>query len=282
MKTIGVIGAGTMGIGVTQCLIEFGYEVLLYDISSTVLENVKKQILRNIRMKQLFQVDKLGINETIFERVHLISNIAEVRSADIIIENIDEDFEAKKKVYLELDNICHSDCIFMINTSCISITKIAACTERSEKVIGTHFMNPVPLVDSVEVVRGFNTSEETIEVTKKFLKTLNKQSIIVNDYPGFVANRISHLMMNEAAFILEEQIADVKSIDEIFKKCYGHKMGPLETADLIGLDTVVKSLDVLYESFQDTKFRCCPLLRKMVDAGLYGRKSGKGFYTYEI
>jgi 3-hydroxybutyryl-CoA dehydrogenase len=168
----------------------------------------------------------------------------------------------------------------MVNTSCISITKIGAITKRPDRVVGTHFMNPVPMMKAVEVIKGFYTSEKTIQRTKDLLTSLNKEGIVVNDFPGFVSNRISHLMMNEAAFIVQDQVADIKTVDEIFKKCYSHKMGPLETADLIGIDTVVESLQVLYDSYQDPKFRCCPLLKKMVDAGLLGRKSGRGFYEY--
>ena len=157
---------------------------------------------------------------------------------------------------------------------------IASLTKRPTKVIGTHYMNPVPMKTTVETIRGFHTSDATIETTKQLLATMGKECILVNDYPGFVSNRISHLFMNEAAFVVQDQVASAQEVDDIFKQCYGHKMGPLETADLIGLDTVVNSLEVLYESYQDPKFRCCPLLRKMVDAGLLGVKSGEGFYTY--
>lgn len=188
--------------------------------------------------------------------------------------------ELLKNVYGKIDNICDENCIFLVNTSCISITKIAALTKRPDKVIGTHFMNPVPQKKVVEVVKGYHTSEETIASLKELLANIGKEAIIVNDYPGFVSNRVSHLFMNEAAYVVQDQVASPESVDDIFKKCFGHAMVPLETADLIGLDTVVNSLDILYKSYQDPKFRCCPLLRKMVDAGLYGRKSGEGFYKY--
>ncbi|WP_242655185.1 3-hydroxyacyl-CoA dehydrogenase family protein [Clostridium cellulovorans] len=180
---------------------------------------------------------------------------------------------------------CHcpnESCLFLVNTSCISITKIASLTKRPDKVIGTHFMNPVHIKTAVEAIKGFYTSEETIEKTKELLSKMGKEMIIVNDLPGFVSNRISHLFMNEAAFVVQDQVAAPAEVDAIFKKCYGHVMGPLETADLIGLDTVVDSLEVLYESYQDPKFKCCPLLKKMVDANLKGRKTGKGFYDYTI
>lgn len=157
---------------------------------------------------------------------------------------------------------------------------LASYTQRPEKVIGTHFMNPVNQIHSVEVIKGIHTSAETIERTQHLLEVMGKQAIIINDMAGFVSNRISHLMMNEAAFILQDRIADAATIDEIFKKCYGHKMGPLETADLIGIDTVVDSLNVLYEFYQDFKYRCCPLLKQMVASGYCGKKTGKGFYIY--
>jgi len=169
---------------------------------------------------------------------------------------------------------------FGANTSCISITKIAGATTRPANVVGIHLMNPVHLKPTVEVIRGFHTSEGTIDTLLRLFAVLGKDAVIVEDLPGFVSNRISHLFMNEAAFVLQDGVATPENIDAICKKCFGHTMGPLETADLIGLDTVMRSLDVLYESFQDSKYRCCPLLRKLVHAGHLGRKSGKGFYVY--
>jgi 3-hydroxybutyryl-CoA dehydrogenase len=184
-------------------------------------------------------------------------------------------------VYRALDALCPPEVCFGVNTSCISITRVAGFTQRPDRVIGMHFMNPVYLKTSIEIIRGYHTSEQTIQAARNLLRQLGKDAILVNDYPGFVSNRISHLFMNEAAFVVQDQVATPHEVDAIFKKCYGHTMGPLETADLIGLDTVVHSLDVLYESYQDSKFRCCPLLRKMVHAGLLGVKSGKGFYEYQ-
>jgi len=172
-------------------------------------------------------------------------------------------------------NVC-----FGANTSCISITRIGAATKRPASVVGIHLMNPVHLMPTVEVIRGFHTSERAVEALLRLLSVLGKEAIVVEDMPGFVSNRISHLFMNEAAFVLQDHVASAGQIDMIFKKCFGHKMGPLETADLIGLDTVMRSLDVLYESFQDPKYRCCPLLRKLVHAGHLGRKSGRGFHVY--
>jgi 3-hydroxybutyryl-CoA dehydrogenase len=179
-----------------------------------------------------------------------------------------------------LDRVASPEVCFGANTSCISITQIASATGRPANVVGMHLMNPVHVKPTVEVIRGFHTSDRTIDTLRRLFSRLNKEAIIVEDLPGFVSNRISHLFMNEAAFVLQDQVATPDQIDMIFKKCFGHKMGPLETADLIGLDTVMRSLDVLYESYHDPKYRCCPLLRKLVHAGHLGRKTGKGFHEY--
>jgi 3-hydroxybutyryl-CoA dehydrogenase len=171
--------------------------------------------------------------------------------------------------------------VFAVNTSAISITRIASVTSRAPQVIGMHFMNPVPLKPMVEVIRGYHTSEQTIDTAKALVAAMDKECIVVNDSPGFVTNRVMMLTINEAIFMVQEQVSSVVEIDRLFKQCFGHKMGPLETADLIGLDTILLSIEVLYESFNDSKYRPCPLLKQMVDAGLYGRKSGRGFYTYQ-
>lgn len=281
MKIIGVIGAGVMGKGMAQNLVQDGYQVMLLDISEQILEHSKKDIYNNIRFQTLFNKNlKLEKPEELINRITFSTDYKTLSDAEFIIENVYEKLDEKKKVYKTIDSICPESSIFLVNTSCISITKIAAFTKRPDKVIGTHFMNPVPMKSTVEVIRGYHTSEDTVNRTKEFLTNLRKESIVVNDYPGFVSNRISHLFINEAAYVVQDQVASPEQVDEIFKKCFGHKMGPLETADLIGLDTVVDSLDVLYMSYQDPKFRCCPLLRKMVEAGVHGRKTGDGFYKY--
>lgn len=283
MKVIGVIGAGVMGTGIAHNLALAGYDVILVDISEAILSKAKEHISNNIRLQGLytreFVMDK---PEVILNRISFTVNYELLKEADYIIENVPEKWEVKKEVYLTLDRICPEHCIFAVNTSCISITKVASLTNRPTQVIGSHYMNPVIMKPVVEVIKGYHTSEKTIDVTKELLSSLHKEAIIVNDLPGFVSNRISHLMMNEAAFVVQDQVADPKDVDDIFKKCFGHKMGPLETADLIGLDTVVNSLDILYESYQDPKFRCCPLLRKMAEAGTHGRKTGQGFYPYPM
>ncbi len=270
-SNIGVIGAGNIGIGVVTDLILHGISVVIVDISQEQLEKAKSEILKNIRFAPLLLKSLPKINkEEALERLTLTENISNLADCEFIIENVTEDWKIKEKVYRQLDEIIKPEVCIGCNTSCISITQVGSVTKRPDKIVGIHLMNPVHLKPTVEVIRGFYTSEETLEKLNVLFKQLNKNSILVNDMPGFVSNRISHLFMNEAVFVLQDQVAKAKDIDDIFKKCFGHTMGPLETADLIGLDTVMHSLDVLYESFHDPKFRCCPLLRKMVHAGLSG------------
>jgi 3-hydroxybutyryl-CoA dehydrogenase len=281
MAVIGVVGAGVMGVGVAQVFAQGGYRILLVDVSDEKLREAEKELRKNIRFQALFNNTKDSQNvDDILSKIKFTTDYEQLRDANYVVENVTEDWEIKRKVYARLEEVCPANCIYLVNTSCISVTKIAALTGRPNQVIGTHFMNPVPLKSSIEVIRGYHTSKSTLEKTVDLLGEIRKKCIIVNDMPGFVSNRISHLFMNEAAFVVQDQVANPTEVDEIFRSCYGHKMGPLETADLIGLDTVVKSLKVLYESFQDPKFRCCPLLQKMVDSGMLGKKSGQGFYTY--
>lgn len=281
IKTVGVIGAGVMGIGVAQNLAQTNHQVILIDIAENILEKAKQNIRNNIRFQGFFNKKNVEKPENVLPKILFTSDYQLLKNADFVVENVVEKWDVKKDVYAQIDVICPEHCIFAANTSAIPITRIGSITKRPAKVIGMHFMNPVPMKKIVETIRGYHTSDETIEIAKKFLSQMGKDCIIINDAPGFVANRLSHLFMNEAANLVMENIATPKDIDDIFKKCYGHAMGPLETADLIGLDTVVDTLQVLYENYQDSKFRCSPLLKKMVDAGLYGQKSGKGFYTYQ-
>src|ERR1051326_3235104 len=204
-----------------------------------------------------------------------------LRDADFVVENVTEKFEVKTQVYRQLDAICPPQCVFAANTSAIPITRIGAMTNRPTQVLGMHFMNPVPLKTAVEVIRGYHTSDTTIAVATRLLGLMGKKAILVNDSPGFVSNRVLMLTINEAIFLVQEKVASPEVVDDIFKNCFEHKMGPLETADLIGLDTILFSIEVLYDEFKDSKFRPCPLLRQMVDAGLHGRKTGRGFYSYE-
>lgn len=281
MKKIGVIGAGVMGIGVAQKFAQKSYEIVLIDINEEIIGQAKGNLMRNVMLYNMFnRNDQIENIDELLGRIKFSTNNEDLADMDVIIENVPEILEVKKEVYIKLEEICKDECIYLVNTSCISITKIASYTNRAAKIIGTHFMNPVPMKKAVEVIRGFHTSEETINKTLELLSSVGIKSIIVNDYPGFVSNRISHLFMNEAAYTVQDGVSNPADVDEIFRSCFEHKMGPLETADLIGLDTVVNSLDILYQSYQDSKFRCCPLLRKMVDAGQLGRKSGKGFYEY--
>lgn len=282
IQTVGVVGAGVMGIGVAQNLAQTGHQVLLVDISEDILDKAKHEIRNNIRFQGFFKKsDSKGSSDGIIEKIEFSTNYKILESADFIVENVTEKWDFKKEVYPLLDSICPADCVFAANTSAIPITRIASVTKRAEKVLGIHFMNPVPMKPMVEMIRGYHTSDLTIETAKKMLAQMGKECIIVNDSPGFVSNRVLMLTINEAVFLLQDQVATAEDVDKIFKSCFGHKMGPLETADLIGLDTILFSIEVLYENFNDSKYRPCTLLKKMVDAGLYGRKSGKGFYVYQ-
>ena len=282
IKTVGVIGAGVMGIGVAQNLAQTGHQVLLVDISEDILDKAKQEIRNNIRFQGFFKkVDSQETPDTIVSSIEFSSNYKILEDADFIVENVTEKWHIKSQIYPLLDSICSESCIFAANTSAIPITRIASVTRRADKIIGMHFMNPVPMKSMVEMIRGYHTSEATIETAKKMLSQMAKEWIIVNDSPGFVSNRVLMLTVNEAIFLLQDQVTTAENVDKIFKDCFGHKMGPLETADLIGLDTILFSIEVLQESFNDSKYRPCPLLKKMVDAGLHGKKSGKGFYVYQ-
>lgn len=281
IRTVGVIGAGVMGVGVAHSLAQTGHQVVLVDVNDTILDKAREQIRNNLRFQGMFAKGAPPVDvDGVLARIHGTTDLGRLGEADYVVENVSEQWDIKKTVYPRLDAVCPAHCIFAANTSALSITRLAALTQRPDRVIGMHFMNPVPMKKTVETIRGFHTSEDTIERSRNFLRQMGKDSILVNDSPGFVANRLSHLFMNEAANLVLENVGTARDIDDIFKKCYGHAMGPLETADLIGLDTVVDTLKVLYDDYQDSKFRCSPLLRRMVDAGLLGRKSGKGFYNY--
>ncbi len=280
-KRVGVLGAGNIGIGVVTDLVLHGISAVVVDISDKILTRAQAAILNNVRCVPLLSKTLPRItNDEAKQRMVLTTDLHDVASCDFIIENVTEDWPVKKSVYEKLDRVAPPEVCLGANTSCISITQIASATTRPANVVGIHLMNPVHLKPTVEVIRGFHTSDQTVDTLLQLFSVLNKEAIIVQDMPGFVSNRISHLFMNEAAFVLQDNVATADEIDMIFKKCFGHKMGPLETADLIGLDTVMRSLDVLYESFQDPKYRCCPLLRKLVHAGHLGRKTGKGFHVY--
>jgi 3-hydroxybutyryl-CoA dehydrogenase len=280
IKKIGVAGAGVIGIGVAHSLAQTGHEVVLTDISDEILLKSKDEIISNVRFQSFFNKEESYDPDEIVNRITFTTDYSLFGDVDFVVENVTENWGIKKEVFKNIDSICPDHCVFASNTSCIPITKSASVTKRKDRVLGIHFMNPVPLKKTVELIRGFHTSAESIETAKTLLAQMGKEAIVVNDSPGFVSNRVLMLMINEAIFLLHEGVSTANDIDQIFKSCFEHKMGPLETADLIGLDTILYSLDVLYESFNDSKYRPCTLLKKMVDAGLSGRKSGQGFYTY--
>jgi 3-hydroxybutyryl-CoA dehydrogenase len=282
IRLVGVVGAGVMGVGVAQNLAQSGYRVLLLDISDDILKHARAEISKNLRFQRMFsKANGQESIDTIIERITFTTEYAPFADADFVIENATENWEIKKKIHAQLDAVCPDHCVFAANTSAISITRIASATKRPDRVLGIHFMNPVPMKPTVEVIRGYHTSEETIATASSLLAGMGKEGVIVNDMPGFVSNRVLMLTVNEAVFLVQDQVASAEDVDKIFRSCFGHKMGPLETADLIGLDTILYSIEVLYESYNDSKYRPCPLLKKMVDAGLFGRKSGQGFYSYQ-
>jgi 3-hydroxybutyryl-CoA dehydrogenase len=280
IKNVGVVGAGVMGRGVAQNLAQTGHDVVLVDVTEEILDAARSEIKSNIRLQGLFNKAAKPAGNAL-DKIVFTTDYQLLGNVDFVVENAVEKWDVKTMIYPQIDSICPEHCVFAANTSAISITKIGSATKRPDRVVGMHFMNPVPMKDTVEVIRGFHSSEESMDIGLQFLGQMGKEGIVVKDSPGFVSNRVLMLTVNEAIFLLQDQVASVEDVDKIFKNCFGHKMGPLETADLIGLDTILYSIEVLYESFNDSKFRPCPLLKKMVDAGLYGRKSGRGFYNYK-
>lgn len=280
-RLIAIIGAGVMGCATALDVARAGYRVILQDISKSAIAQAPDAIRREYRsacfLKQGYGEVPLDL---IMERISFQMQDEGVEEASIIIENVSENLEMKKEVYERLSHKTRSEAIYALNTSCISVTKLASFLPDPGRVIGVHLMNPVPVKSMVEVIKGHHTTQDTEHEMVAFLETLGKSPVVIEDLPGFVSNRLSHLLMNEAAYIVQDGIATPAQVDAIMKKGFNYQMGPLETADLIGLDTVVHSLKVLYDSYQDPKFRCCPMLQKMVDAGQWGRKTGQGFYAY--
>ncbi len=278
---VAVIGGGTMGNGITHVCAQNGHEVTLIDVNAAVLERALGTIDKNLG--RLVKKEKISADEkaATLGRITTSESLDAAAGADLVVEAVFENFEVKKSIFERLDEVCQADAILASNTSSISITKIAACTKRPAQVIGMHFMNPVPIMKLVEVISGQATDPAVLEQVMQISKDLGKVPVAVADYPGFIANRLLMPMINEAAYCLMEGVADRDAIDTVMKLGMAHPMGPLTLADFIGLDICLDIMEILYEGFADSKYRPCPLLRRMVDAGHLGRKTGKGFYDYE-
>jgi len=272
-----------MGRGVAQSLAQAGCHVVLVDVESGILERARLEVATNLKFAAMFDPAVRAVSHSaILDRIESTTDYERLAAAEFLIENATESWTVKQRIYPKLDRICREDCVLAANTSAISITRLASLTGREDRVIGMHFMNPVPQKRFVEVIKGARGSDATTEAARRFLRQMGKEAIVVKDAPGFVSNRVLMLAINEAIAIVEADIATPANVDRIFVECLAHKMGPLATADLIGLDTVLRSLDVLYESYNDTKYQACPLLKRMVASGRHGRKSGRGFFDYTV
>ena len=280
IRTVAVLGAGTMGNGIAHVFGRCGYNVILRDVEESVLRRARDRIAKNLDREVKNGKIQEGDQSKILGRIQATRDLSEIARADFAVEAVPERLDLKLSVLRDADKLLRPEVILASNTSSISVTTLAAATSRPERFIGMHFMNPVPVMALVEVIRALQTSDETFLSTMALCERLEKKSVAVNDAPGFVSNRVLLPMINEAAFSVMEGVATAESVDAIMKLGMNHPMGPLELADFIGLDTCVHILDVLQEGFGDSKYRTCPLLRKMVAAGWLGRKSGRGFYVY--
>jgi 3-hydroxybutyryl-CoA dehydrogenase len=283
MKSIGVVGAGTMGHGIAQVLVKSGFSVVLQDVAEKILdaarERIGKGLARDVEKGRLTAEQR----EQALGRLKTTTEVKDLAGVELAIEAVVENFETKQRVFRALEPVVREakpEAILASNTSSISITRLAAQTGRPERFVGLHFFNPVPVMKLVEVVPGLETAPETVKAAEELATALGKTPIRVNDYPGFVSNRVLMPMINEAAYCVMEGVADAQAVDGVMKLGMNHPMGPLALADLIGLDTCLAIMETLYDGFKDSKYRPCPLLRKYVEAGWLGKKVGKGFYEY--
>ncbi|MBN0989561.1 3-hydroxybutyryl-CoA dehydrogenase [Amphritea pacifica] len=281
IKSFGVVGAGQMGGGIAQVAAVSGFDVVLYDLNDAALTRgvgaISASLARMVNKEKLTQSEA----DRALARIQQTTDMAAMAAVDIVVEAASEDEEIKKNIFRKLDEVCKPDAILATNTSSISITRLAAVTSRPGKVIGMHFMNPVPMMQLVEIIRALQTDDAVFDAVKQLSLDMSKVPVDVNDAPGFVSNRILMPMINEAVFCRYENLASAEEIDTVMKLGMSHPMGPLALADLIGLDTCLSIMEVLYDNFKDSKYRPCPLLVQMVDAGYLGRKSGRGFYQYD-
>jgi 3-hydroxybutyryl-CoA dehydrogenase len=280
IRTVAVLGAGTMGNGIAHVFARGGYNVILRDVEARFLDNAIDTIAKNLDREVKKGKIPEGDKSRVLGRIHTTTDMSEIARADFAVEAVPERLDLKLSVLRAVDKLLRPDVILASNTSSISITTLAAATGRPDRFVGMHFMNPVPVMVLIEVIRALQTSDATFQTTMALCERLEKKPVAVNDAPGFVSNRVLMPMINEAAFAVMEGVATAEAVDAIMKLGMNHPMGPLELADFIGLDTCVSILDVLYTGFGDSKYRACPLLRKMVAAGWLGRKSGRGFYGY--
>jgi len=280
IKKIMVIGAGQMGGGIAQVAAQAGLQVILNDIDMSMIEQrvafIDKTLTRNVEKGKITAEEQ----QEILARLVPSTDLQDAADVDFVVEAATENLALKETIFRKLDEIARPDVILATNTSSLPITEIAAVTSRPESVIGMHFMNPVPVMVLVEVIRGIATSDEVYAIVEELAVAMGKQPVEVNDYPGFISNRVLMPMINEAIFCVYEGVADPEAVDQVMKLGMNHPMGPLTLADFIGLDTCLAIMEVLYEGFADSKYRPCPLLRKMVKAGWLGKKSGQGFYAY--